>query len=619
MTRIVQFLTRKGAPLVRMIVLLSIVANLMILAPSFHMLQVYDRVLASRSVPTLVAITAIALFAIAVYGIAEAMRMRVARRLANTYAVETSPKLFGSLETLDSGADAGKVLRDFQTASGWLGSKAFVNLFDLPFMPLFAVILFLVHPLVCLVAMIGLAIMVAIGWLNVVLTRETAKAGRSADLDANAFAMSAITRGPEIRAFGMLPDLSMQWGLKSARSIVAAEKASHLTGNLSALSRSVRQGIQIVTLGWGAFLVIHGDMSGGMIFMASMISGKLLQPIEQAIAGWEATTKALQSFADLDEVTKSHKRLEERPPLPEPSGQIELRDLSIALDRGRTLLGGVDLRIKPGECVLLEGASGSGKSLLMECIAGGREPSSGLVLMDGAPRGRWPMRQWGRAVGFAPEEPGIVKGTVAMNIARFSPEMDLQEVYRVAQALGLHAAILALPQGYQTQLSEGTKLLSTSQKRLLALARAFYGNPRLLVLDQPTSGLDARCEGALANLVSDAKRDKAAIILVTRSLLLANLVDRCIRIADTRVEDLSITVPGGQGGGQGSPRRMRPRQPNAPAPAKTRIEAAAGPAVQSAEARSVAAPKAPVGQEVSNAAVASGAAQPGSMSNGAMQ
>ena len=206
-----------------------------------------------------------------------------------------------------------------------------------------------------------------------------------------------------------------------------------------------------------------------------------------------------------------------------------------------------------------------------------------------------------------------------MNIARFSPEMDLQEVYRVAQALGLHAAILALPQGYQTQLSEGTKLLSTSQKRLLALARAFYGNPRLLVLDQPTSGLDARCEGALANLVSDAKRDKAAIILVTRSLLLANLVDRCIRIADTRVEDLSITVPGGQGGGQGSPRRMRPRQPNAPAPAKTRIEAAAGPAVQSAEARSVAAPKAPVGQEVSNAAVASGAAQPGSMSNGAMQ
>lgn len=469
--------------------------------------------------------------------------MRVARRLANVYAIGVSPKLFESLETLDSSSDAGKSLRDFGAAGNFLASKLFVNLFDLPFIPVFAAILYLVHPLVCLITLIGLAAMVGIGWLTMVLTQRLARSNRSSELDANAFAMSATARGSEIRALGMLPNLSALWGLKSARSIVAAEEAANLSADLGSLGRTVRQAIQVVTLAWGAWLVIHGNMSGGLIFMASMVSGKLLQPVEQAIAGWDGTVKSLQAFDAVEAVTKNHARLRERPPLPTPQGLLELRDVGVTLDGGRRLLEGLDFWVMPGECVVVEGALGSGKSTLLEIMAGGRVPDAGTLLLDSAPRSRWPAAQWGSAVGYFCETAGPIQGTVAMNIARFSPEVDQEEVYRVSNALGLHASIMALPQGYQTVLTEGTRLLSSGERRLLMLARAFYGRPKVLILDQPAIGLDQSLEGALTNLVSDSRRDGSAVVMVTRSNLLWRTADRAVRLGEGRLTEMTIPRP----------------------------------------------------------------------------
>lgn len=286
MSVVSQFLREYGRPYCRALLIYSVITNLMILAPSFHMLQVYDRVLASGSGPTLFYITVIVLFALAVYCVAEAARLRIANRLAAQYSVGVAQKMFAQLANQTQGpAATGAALRDYGTVKQFLAGKVFVALFDLPFIPLFLVLLYIVHPTVALLTVIGIGVMAGIGYLNHKGTEASRAEARKAENDAAGFAQSTFSLGESVRALGLLPNLISIWGAKSANALVAAEHSSGASAFYYALGKSFRQMLQVLLMAWGAWLVLAGDMSGGMIFLCTMISGKALAPIEQLIGG----------------------------------------------------------------------------------------------------------------------------------------------------------------------------------------------------------------------------------------------------------------------------------------------------------------------------------------------
>ena len=521
-----RFLRVNAKPHVNAIFGLSILINILLLAPAFHMLQVYDRVLASGSMSTLVSITLITLSALLAYGVLETMRTRVAQRLSAVYTVFISRKLFSSL--LHNDAEAGRYLREFGLVKTFLAGKAFVSLFDLPLIPLYLVLLYLVHPLVCLINVIGIVALIFVGYLNIKRTEDSRADNRSADGQVVGFAQISFAKSEQVRSLGILPNLMRIWEQKTAGALETAEFATRQSAYYYALGRVVRQCIQVITMAWGAMLVINGQMSGGLIFLSSMISGKALAPIEQIIAQWDHFSKSIEAFNSIDALTGQDKGLQMRPQLPEPKGYLEAREVSFANEQGRTILARASLQVRPAEVVLIEGVAGAGKSLLLRMLAGGLDPQYGLIALDGAPRARWPHGQWGGVIAHCGEQSGLIYGTVASNIARFDANADLKEVYRVAKLVGVHDTIVNLAQGYQTLISDSALALSTSQRMQIALARTFYGSPRVLLLDNPSAGLDQYSEGSLVNALSQARQDGAAIILVSRSPLLHRIVDRAM-------------------------------------------------------------------------------------------
>lgn len=529
------FLRRNGWKHARTLLAYSVLINLAALAPSFHMMQVYDRVLSSGSVATLVAVTVIILFVLCVFVVGETVRGRVAQRLASVYAVAVSRKLFARLGEPMAADRAPSYVRDFAMARQFLSSRVFIGLFDLPFVPFYLLLLFFVHPTICLLTMAGLAAIATAGYFNFKLTEAGRDTSRKAESEAAGFAQSAFSRSGEVRALGMVPNLLATWGLRMAEALTAVDEATRISSFLYALSRGIRQSIQVVTMAWGAFLVLNGDMSGGMIFLASMISGRALQPLEQVIGGWENIVRSIEAFNNVEELTGPDKTLQKRPDLPAPQGNLQARDLVYRDFGKRPVLAGAGFDIRPGEAVVIDGAPGAGKSVLISILAGARLPEAGLVALDGAPRERWPQGQWGNSIGYCGEEAGLLAGTVAQNISRFDPMANLEEVYRVSKELGLHQLIMDLPQGYQTIVSNSADFLPASVRKQIALARALFGRPKVILLDQPTTFLDLKREGALLNLLSNARQSGAAVAMVTRSPMLLRMADRAVVISNGKV------------------------------------------------------------------------------------
>lgn len=529
------FLRRNGWSHARSLLFYSLMVNLAALAPSFHMMQVYDRVLSSGSVGTLFAITAIVMFILCVFVVGEMVRGRVSQRLAAAYAVSVSRKLFARLGEPAATNRSSSYIRDFAMARQFLSSRVFIGLFDLPFVPFYLVLLFFVHPTICLLTMAGLAAITTAGYFNYRLTSAGRDTSRKAESEAAGFAQTAFSRSGEVRALGMVPNLLTTWGLQTAQALTAANEASLISSTLYAVSRGIRQSIQVVTMAWGAFLVLNGDMSGGMIFLASMISGRALQPLEQVIGGWENIVRSIEAFNNVEELTGPDKTLQKRPDLPDPKSNLQARDIVFRDFGKRPVLEGVAFNIKPGEAIVIDGAPGAGKSVLISILAGALLPEAGIVALDGAPRERWPQAQWGRSIGYCGEEAGLLTGTVSQNICRFDPRGDQQEVYRVAKQLGLHELVMDLPQGYQTVIVNSADFLPASVRKQIALARALYGGPKVILLDQPTTFLDQKREGALLNLLSEARQHGAAVAMVTRSPLLMRMADRAVLIQRGKV------------------------------------------------------------------------------------
>nr|AGU11172.1 ABC transporter [uncultured organism] len=524
----------------------SIIANLLVIAPSIHMLQVYDRVLGSRSIGTLIYLTLIVLAALVVWGLADAVRGHLAVRAAAKYTVTVAPKLFARLAAdQKAGPKAGKMLRDFSSARAFVGGRAFASLFDVPFIPLYVLIMTVLHWSLGLMTIVGILVLAALSWLNMAATEKERERSRQAENDAISFAQNAFNRIEDLRAHGMLSTFLTIWGRKVALGLTESEAAGATSARYQAISKAFRQMLQVLMMGWGAYLVLSNEMSAGMIFMSSMISGKAFAPIDQVIGGWEQISRGAASIRDIEEMIGPDKSIQARMTLPAPEGRLGLHGVSFAPDPNkpdRYLLKDVNLQVMPGEVVLITGATGAGKSTLIQIMVGATAPTGGAVSVDDIAQDIWPSAQWGRTIGYVSQDIEFFPGTIAANIARFDPDATEDKIITAAKGASVHELIVELPEGYRTMVGNRSFLLSTGQKQRIALARALYGAPKILVLDEPNASLDQKGERALLVAVAEARHRKAAVVIAAHRTSILRVVDRAFTIADGTLQPLTLVA-----------------------------------------------------------------------------
>lgn len=515
---------------VRALFVFTLATNVLLLSVPMHMLQVYDRVLTSGSVETLIYLTLIVILALGAYAVAEAIRGRLAQRLSNQFMVEHSEEVLNHLVySKDNSANANKVLRDLNTLRQYISSRQFIGLFDLPFFPVFLVLMFILHITLGFVALAGICAMVFIAVLNNRSTEAARAASQAANNEAIAFSQATLRRAEDIRAMGLLPAILKRWGTKTAEALSSADASTSHSSKFYGASRMVRQSLQVLSMAWGAFLVLNGDMSGGMIFAASMLLGKTLTPIEQLIGGWDqaiSNLNAYRTITDLAEQSRNQPRLTQ---LPAPDGHLSVEALVYSASEepsARPILNGVTFNLAPGEILGVIGPSGGGKSTLARLIVGAISPSSGVIRLDKFDLEQWPEAQRGRYIGYVPQDIVLFPGTIAENIARLDPDASDHQIVEAARKAGVHDMIAGLANGYSTEIGPEALPLSGGQRQRIALARAFYSTPRLLVLDEPNAHLDQDGETLLMDALLAARADNVAILIVSQRNSIQKIADR---------------------------------------------------------------------------------------------
>ncbi|MGI9365927.1 MAG: type I secretion system permease/ATPase [Rhizobiaceae bacterium] len=525
------------------IAIFSIATNLLMIVPPLHMLQVYDRVLTFNSLETLIFLSLIAIAAMVLYGVAEAVRGKLAQRASARYTVALSDPLFARLShNVDGAKGSSQVLRDFNSVRSFIASRSLAGLFDLPFVPLFILLMFLLHYALGIVTLIGAGLLIAVAWMNKVSTAQTTDQSKQADMEALTFAQTVFMRAEDIRAMGLLPSVMRRWGQKMAISMQSGDVSAGQSSVYYGVSKSVRKILQILIMACGAYLVIAGEISGGVIFAASMISGRALAPVEQVIGGWDRISGAREAHKNLQDYLANAPISDPLVRLPDPEGYIKVENLSYSPSQdpnAKPILDEVSFEVPAGKILAIIGPSGAGKSTVAKALVGAIAADSGQIMLDGAQRSQWPEEQWGQSVGYVSQEITLFPASLAENIARLELEPVSEKVVLAAKAAGVHDLITSLPDGYNTEIGPGKLLLSGGQKQRIALARALYSNPRVLVLDEPNAHLDAQGEGQLMEAMKRAKDDGRTIIVVTQRRSILQVADYVMTIRDGKVSDFS--------------------------------------------------------------------------------
>lgn len=521
--------------------LFSTAVNLLMLASPIYMTQVYSHVLPGHGFETLIYLTLLVTVAFGVYGLLESARSIIAQKLSARYELAATHALLEGGLAAEAGTDIGDAVRQAGTARQVLSSRTFLGLFDLPFAPLFFIVLFLAHPVLGAVALAGGVVLVVIAVLNNRALGNSSQRGSAHQAQAGRYAAAALNHSEDVRAMGMAPQMIARWEQQAIAASAAADDAASANAFYMGLTRFVRQTLQTLMLGVGAWLVLTGQMSAGLIFAASLLSGKALQPIEQMIGGWR---QLLQGMAAHDKVTDMLVALDQRAEaapiaLPAATGRLTLEAVGFDVPQPlgqRALLTGVSMVVEPGEIIAVMGPSGAGKSTLARLMAGIAAPSHGHVRLDGFDLGQWPVDQRGAATGYLGQESDLLDGTVAQNIARFSEGASDLSIITAAQRANAHEFIARLPDGYMTRLGTGGIRLSGGQAQRIGLARALFGEPKLLVLDEPNAHLDSDGERALIDALSAEKARGRAIVVVSQRNSILSVADRVALVRDGRLE-----------------------------------------------------------------------------------
>ncbi|WP_160108588.1 type I secretion system permease/ATPase [Pseudomonas izuensis] len=513
--------------------------NILMLAPSIYMLQVYDRVLSSQNETTLVMLSLMIVGFFAFIGLLEAVRsfivIRVGSQLERRFNLRVYRAAF-ERNLFKGEGHAGQALGDLTHIRQFVTGPALFAFFDAPWFPVYLLVIYLFNVWLGVFATAGALLLIALAWLNESMTKKPLGEAAVCSQQSSQLATSHLHNAETIQAMGMLGALRNRWFQVHSRFLGLQNQASDTGAVISSLSKTLRLCLQSLVLGLGALLVIKGDMSAGMMIAGSILMGRVLSPIDQLIAVWKQWSGAKLAYQRLDALLQAYPSSDEAMALPAPKGQITFEQVSAGPPGQRAAtLHQVSFSLAAGEVMGVLGASGSGKSTLARVLVGVWPTLGGTVRLDGADIHRWNRDDLGPYIGYLPQDIELFSGSIAQNIARFR-ETDPQKVVAAAQQAGVHELILRLPQGYDTVLGDNGAGLSGGQKQRVALARALYGQPSLVVLDEPNSNLDTVGEAALAGAIAQMKAQGTSVILVThRSSALAQ-ADRLLVLNDGRLQ-----------------------------------------------------------------------------------
>ncbi|MDP2621019.1 MAG: type I secretion system permease/ATPase [Hyphomicrobiales bacterium] len=518
----------------------SLFLNLLVLAVPLYLLQIYDRVLVSRSADTLVMITILAVLALAVFGLLEGVRGVMASRAAARFEVGVSPAVLERLVRDERPERFGaEPLRDMTLVRGFIGNRVALSLLDLPFAPIFVVLVFLIHPVLGYVTLFGALLLVCLAAANDAVTlgpqREALRDARASMITAQ----SLIRNADSIKAMGMLDAGLAKWTGGQIGALIGQDRVGTRNAAFFAMTRFFRLLLQIAVLGLGAYFVLHEEMTAGMIFASSIVSARALGPIEQAVGGWKSLTQARLAYKRLKQLFQETGTAERRTKLPDPEGRIEVERLVFTAPGSpgqERILKGISFSLEAGEALAVVGPSGAGKSTLARLLAGAATPASGCVRLDGADIAVWPDEARFRHFGYLPQSIDLMPGTIAENIARFDPDRRDEDVVEAAKRAGVHELVTQLAEAYETRVGPGGRPLSGGQTQRIALARAFYGSPTFVILDEPNAHLDYEGEKQLSETIAAAKARKTTTVTVTQRTSILEAVDKILLLREGRAE-----------------------------------------------------------------------------------
>jgi ATP-binding cassette subfamily C protein PrsD len=509
------------------LVAISCVANLLALTGSLYMLQIYDRVISSQSVPTLIGLSILVGGFYLFQGALEVVRGQILVRLGSRVDSRLARQAHDAVMRLRSiaGAQSNPMqpIRDVDSIRTYLSGQGPVAILDMPWLPVYVAFIFVLHPVLGWITIGGALFLVIVTLLTEVLTRAPGEEAAIAYKKRWALAEASERNAEALRAMGFGQNLARRFLATNVEHIRANERMSDIVGGLSVVSKVFRLMLQSALLGFGAYYTIKGQMSAGAIIACSVAASRALAPIEIAIANWRAFAAARQSWTRLDALFSTLPADAQPLALPKPSKSLSIENLSIAVPGTQTvILNSVTFSLQAGTVLAVIGPSAAGKSTLARGIAGVWSPARGNVRVDGAALSSWSPAQLGRHVGFLPQDVQLFDGTITENIARFDEQPDSQKVLVAAQAADVHQMILRLPNGYETRIGQDGSALSAGQRQRIALARALYGEPFLVVLDEPNSNLDSDGELALTKAITGVKaRGGIVIVIAHRPSVLA--------------------------------------------------------------------------------------------------
>ena len=501
------------------IALFSSLVNVLMLVAPLYMLQVYDRVIPSRSHETLLALTVLMAALFGVMGVLDYVRARVAARIGTTFQQRLDARVFrANLRRAVLSSERSKPasgLRDVEAVQKLTGSPVLFAVFDMPWAPVFLIAIYSFHPYLGHFALAGMIFLVGVTVLNQLLTRKHEQDATGATLQGDAFAETIRQQGEMIQALGMREAVLARWQKLRTRALEAQLASGDRVGQFSTLTKTFRFFLQSGMLGLGAYVVLLGEMSAGAMIAGSILMGRALAPVEQAIGGWPLVLRARQGWSSLQKLLETTPEQDDTTALPRPRGRLDVQALTmVPPEHNKPSLRGLDLTIEPGQALGVIGVSASGKSTLARAITGVWRPYSGAVRLDGAALSHYEPDVLGSYIGYLPQDVVLFDGTVAENIARMAAEPNPTAVVAAAKKAGAHDMILDLPQGYDTLVMAGGARLSGGQKQRIGLARAFYGDPVLLVLDEPNSNLDSFGQDALNLAIRQAKAEGKAVVIM---------------------------------------------------------------------------------------------------------
>lgn len=513
----------------------SCVINLLGLTPALYMLQVYDRVLTSANETTLFMLTLLVIGLYLLSALLELARSQVLIRVGNRFDMMLNQRVFtASFERnlRRAGGNPAQAVQDLTNLRQFLTGNALCAFFDAPWTPIYIAVTFMVHPLLGLITLGGSVILIILAYITNVITQQPLAEANQTSIAAAAYANNHLRNAEAIEAMGMLPGLRARWFGQHHRVLALQTLASDRNTRISTTSRFVRITLQSIILGAGALLVIEGTITAGMMIVCSILMGKALGPVEQAIGAWRQMLTARQAYARLDDILKEAPPRGDTLSLPAPVGHLRLENVIATAPGGQSaILKGLSFNIPAGDAVGIIGPSAAGKSTLARILVGVWPARAGTVRLDGADIYLWNKDELGPHMGYLPQDIELFEGTIAENIARFGTVSD-EQVIKAAQQAGVHDMILHLPQGYDTHLGADGASLSGGQKQRIALARALYGSPTLLVLDEPNSNLDDSGEAALVEAIDSLKRRGATVVLITHRMNILNAMDKLLVMRD---------------------------------------------------------------------------------------